>query len=127
VDGLAGIDLEWPVLIHPDTSVGRAVSVDVGPVVTAGARLSANIEVGRHVRVDQNATVGHDSRIGASSRLNPQGCMSGAVVLEEGTLIWASATVLPGLTVGCDSVVGAGAVVVGDVPATTVVKGVPAR
>jgi acetyltransferase-like isoleucine patch superfamily enzyme len=40
--------------------------------------------------------------------------------------IGAAATILPGVTIGADSVVAAGAVVTHDVPAATVVAGVPA-
>jgi sugar O-acyltransferase (sialic acid O-acetyltransferase NeuD family) len=127
VDGLTGTDLEWPVLIHPDATLGPDISLEAGTVIAAGARLSVNIEVGRHVHVDQNATVGHDSRIGAFSRLNPQACISGGVTLGEEVLAGANATILPGLTVGDGAVVGAGAVVVRDVRAAIVVKGVPAR
>lgn len=127
VEGLAGADLEWPVLIHPDATVGADVRVTAGTVIAAGARLSVNIQVGSHVHVDQNATVGHDSSIGAYSRLNPQACISGEVSLGEQVLAGANATVLPGLTVGDGAVIGAGAVVVRDVAAASVVKGVPAR
>ncbi|WP_395728575.1 acetyltransferase [Nakamurella sp.] len=127
VEGLAGADLEWPVLIHPHATVGPDVSVTAGTVIAAGARLSVNVQVGRHVHVDQNATVGHDSSIGAYSRLNPQVCLSGEVSLGEEVLAGANATILPGLTVGDGAVIGAGAVVVRDVAAGSVVKGVPAR
>lgn len=127
VHELIGADLEWPVLIHPDATVGPDVAVGEGTVIAAGARLSVHIEVGAHVHVDQNVTVGHDSRIGAFSRLNPQACLSGAVTLGRQVLAGANATILPGLSVGDGAVVGAGAVVVRDVPAAAVVKGVPAR
>lgn len=127
VHGLAGADLEWPVLIHPDSTVGTDVSIGAGSVIAAGARLSVHIDVGPHVHVDQNATVGHDGRIGAFARLNPQACLSGAVTVGDEVLVGANATILPGLSVGDGAVVGAGAVVVRDVAATAVVKGVPAR
>ncbi|MEE6295239.1 DapH/DapD/GlmU-related protein [Georgenia wangjunii] len=39
----------------------------------------------------------------------------------------ASVTVVPGVTIGDGAIVGAGAVVTRDVPANTVVAGVPAR
>lgn len=49
------------------------------------------------------------------------------VVFEDGAYVGTAATILPGVTVGKAAVVGAGAVVTGNVPARTVVAGVPAR
>lgn len=49
------------------------------------------------------------------------------VLIKRNAWIGAGATVLPGVTVGENSVVAAGAVVNKDVPANTVVAGVPAK
>lgn len=124
---LSGAQVTYPVVVHPDTSVGTAVSLAPGAVLAPGARLSTNIAVGRHVHVDQNAVVGHDSLLSDFARVNPNGCVSGAVRLGESALVGASATILQNLTVGDGAIIGAGAVVVHDVPAGAVVKGVPAR
>lgn len=45
------------------------------------------------------------------------------IVIEAGAWIGAAATILPGVRIGHDAVVGAGAVVARDVPALTVVSG----
>jgi acetyltransferase-like isoleucine patch superfamily enzyme len=49
------------------------------------------------------------------------------IIIEKNVWIAAGAIVLPGVTVGQNSVVAAGAVVTKDVPANTVVAGVPAK
>ncbi|HDR4604255.1 MULTISPECIES: sugar O-acetyltransferase [Bacillus] len=49
------------------------------------------------------------------------------VTIGENVWIGSSATILPGVTIGNNSVVAAGAVVTKDVPANTVVAGVPAK
>ncbi len=48
------------------------------------------------------------------------------ITIETNVWIGAAATILPGVTIGADSVVAAGAVVTHDVPPSTVVAGVPA-
>ncbi|MBC6910595.1 acyltransferase [Lactobacillus reuteri] len=50
-----------------------------------------------------------------------------AVLIKENAWLGANATILPGVTVGENAVVAAGAVVSKDVPANTVVAGVPAK
>jgi acetyltransferase-like isoleucine patch superfamily enzyme len=53
-------------------------------------------------------------------------CVGGARV-EEGASIGAGAVILPGVTIGARSLVGAGAVVTRDIPPNAVVAGNPAR
>ena len=48
------------------------------------------------------------------------------ITVERNVWIGTAATVLPGVTIGADSVVAAGAVVTHDVPPATLVAGVPA-
>jgi sugar O-acyltransferase (sialic acid O-acetyltransferase NeuD family) len=124
---LAYSPVTFPMIVHPDTTMGCDVRLAEGVVVAAGSRLSTNIEVGRHVHIDQNAVVGHDCNLGDFSRLNPQACVSGAVTIGRGALIGANATLLPGLDVGDGAIVGAGAVVTSAVDPAATVKGVPAR
>jgi acetyltransferase-like isoleucine patch superfamily enzyme len=50
-----------------------------------------------------------------------------SVIVRRNSWIGANATILPGVTIGENSVVAAGAVVTKDVPANTVVAGIPAK
>ncbi|KRM94112.1 DapH/DapD/GlmU-related protein [Loigolactobacillus rennini] len=50
-----------------------------------------------------------------------------AVHIQQGAWLGANVTILPGVTVGANAIVGAGALVTKDVPANTIVGGVPAK
>lgn len=49
------------------------------------------------------------------------------IVIRKNAWIGAGATILPGVTIGENAIVAAGAVVSKDVPATTIVAGIPAK
>jgi acetyltransferase-like isoleucine patch superfamily enzyme len=56
-----------------------------------------------------------------------QSLVPGRIQIKENAWIGAGATILPGITIGENAVVAAGAVVAKDVPANTIVGGVPAK
>jgi len=59
--------------------------------------------------------------------VNRRALVSKPIIIKRNAWIGAAATILPGVTVGENSIVAAGAVVTIDVPANTIVGGVPAK
>jgi acetyltransferase-like isoleucine patch superfamily enzyme len=107
-------------------------------VVGAGCVIRENVEIGDRTRIQSHAVLGADSVIEASCFLGPgvqviigrtmgTPARKSPPVLRRGCQIGAGAIILPGVEIGEEAVVGAGAVVVSDVPARARVMGVPAR
>jgi acetyltransferase-like isoleucine patch superfamily enzyme len=88
---------------------------------------SAPVVIGDHVDIAPRVFIGTGTH-----EIDPRGQrVAGAgrsfpIVIGRGAWIGASATILPGITIGEMAIVGAGAVVVRNVPAGAIVGGVPA-
>ncbi|MEU1047728.1 DapH/DapD/GlmU-related protein [Streptomyces sp. NPDC005897] len=113
----------------PPVFTDHGVNIRVGRnvFVNQGCRFN---DVGG-IEVDDDVMLGPDvSLITSGHPLDPArrrtGITSAPIRIGRNVWIGASAVVLQGVTIGADAVVAAGAVVTRDVPARTVVAGVPA-
>lgn len=86
------------------------------------------VTIGSHVNLAQGITISalNHNFLDVSRRIDEQGITTRAVVIDDDVWIGANAVVLPGVHIGRHCVVAAGAVVTHDVPAGSVVAGVPA-
>ena len=118
---------EFITFVHPTALVGARVSLGQGVVLCPGAILSADITVGDFAMVNLNSTIGHDASLGAWTTLSAQCDITGHVKVADRVFMGSRATIIPGKTVGSRAILGAGAVVISDVPANVTVVGNPAR
>jgi len=89
--------------------------------------LNADVTIGDHVSLGHHAvlvTSNHDIGLAAhrGGLLKPA-----PIVIEDGCLIGARVTILPGVRIGRSAVVAPGSLVAADVPPHKLVGGVPAR
>ena len=105
------------VLIENDVVIGNNVTIKSGVQLWDGTRIEDNVFIG------PNATFTND--LMPRSKQYPEAFLG--ITLKQGASIGANATLLPGITVGERAMVGAGAVVIEDVPAYAVVVGNPAK
>jgi UDP-perosamine 4-acetyltransferase len=114
-------------LISPYAILSRSAKLGIGSIVQHHCKILAKSRLGLACKVNSDAVVHHDCEVGDYCTLAPGSRLLGKVRLSPRVFVGAGATVMPGVSVGADSIIGAGAVVTEDVSPGVVVAGVPAR
>ncbi|NDV20652.1 transferase [Pseudodesulfovibrio sp. JC047] len=115
--------------IGDNVSVGTMAVVEHHVSLGHGVRLHSQSFVPEYCVLEDGVWLGPNAVL-TNTRypLSPEATTSPTPVrLCQGAIVGANATILPGVVVGRDSLVGAGSVVVEDVAEGTVVAGNPAR
>ncbi|WP_184283769.1 sugar O-acetyltransferase [Jeotgalicoccus coquinae] len=129
MSGITGheIDDSFSLFVPFTADFGKNIKIGKNVFINSGCRFQdqGGITIGDGSLIGHNvvlATINHDYNP------NNRGTMYLLpIVLEKNAWIGSSATVLPGVTIGENSIVAAGSVVTKDVPANTIVAGNPAK
>jgi sugar O-acyltransferase (sialic acid O-acetyltransferase NeuD family) len=119
--------IEVVTLVHPAATVARSAHLGRGTVVMAGAIINPKATIGTAVIVNTGAVLEHDVNISDYAHVAPKSAMGGASGLGAFSHLGMGATVLQCVQIGSHTIVGAGAVVVKDLPDQVMAIGVPAR
>lgn len=119
--------LYFPTLLHPTVLAGHTENkFGKGCIITAGVILTTGITLGDFVIVNLATTIGHEVCIDHYTSIMPQCSISGSVKLGERCFVGSGSRILQGISIGDDSIVGAGAVVTKSFEANSKLVGVPA-
>ena len=123
--------------IGDETRIGTFVEVQEGARIGARCKISSHTFICEGVTIESEVFIGHGvtfindrypkatSTLGELKTDDDWDCQS--TIVKRGASIGSGATLLGGITIGENAIVGAGSVVTKDVPPNTTVAGNPAR
>ncbi len=123
--------------IDDGTKIGTFVEIQKNSFIGKNCKISSHTFICEGVHIEDNVFIGHN--VTFINDLYPRATANDGQLQNEkdwavietfvnkGASIGSSATILCGVTIGENAIVGAGAVVTKDVPPNSVVAGVPAR
>jgi sugar O-acyltransferase (sialic acid O-acetyltransferase NeuD family) len=126
-DKLKAAGAKLATVVHPRATLGKGVALGEGVVAFAHVVVNPDTHVGVNTILNTASTVDHDCVIGAHCHLAPGVRIAGDVTLGEGVFAGIGAVVIPGISVGAWSVIGASAVVIRDAAEGAKLIGVPAK
>jgi sugar O-acyltransferase (sialic acid O-acetyltransferase NeuD family) len=124
---IAGRGGRFTKLIHRTAVLGDNVELADGVVLCPYTIVSANNRLGRGVAVNLHSSIDHDASVDDWSQVNCHCDLTAAVRVGREVFIGSSVSIIPNVTIGDRAYLGAGSVVLRDVPEGAKVFGVPAR
>lgn len=113
-------------LIDPNVICSEKVMIGEGSIICAGTIITVNISIGSHVIINLDCTIGHDAVIHDFVTIYPSVNVSGNVIVHECVELGTGMQIIQGKMIEAESIIGAGAVVIRDIPQKCVAVGSPA-
>ncbi len=118
---------KFATLIDPSVIVSGRATIGEGSIVCAGTIITVDIHIGKHVILNLDCTVGHDAILHDYVTIYPSVNISGFTEIGSGSEIGTGTQIIQMKKIGSNSIVGAGSVVVKDIPDNCTAVGCPAK
>lgn len=113
--------------IHPSAVISKCATLGEGIVICPNVSINPDVNIGNNVIINTGTIVEHDCIIEEGVHIAPGVHLAGGVKVKVNAFVGIGATVIDDLTIGENSIIGAGTVIIKNVPDNVTVVGVPGR
>ena len=118
---------QFVTLIHPTSWISNRVTIGTGSILYPGVLIDVDVTIGNFSLLNKVCTVGHDTHIDNYTTISPGVNIGGFNKIYEGAEFGINSCSVQKIIIGKWAVIGAGAVIIKDVPDNAVVVGNPGR
>lgn len=117
-----------PSFIHPNTTIHSSVKIGKAVYILPSTNIMPLTYIGNYSMISMGVNIAHHNIIEEGCFFSQGANIGASIKIKELTYIGISATLMTGIkSIGKNSLIGAGAVVINDVPNNAVMAGVPAK
>lgn len=124
---LVSMGIPIATIIHPTAVISPSARVSGGSTLLAYAVVNTNAQVGMGCIVNTAAVIEHDCVVEDFVNISPKAGMAGHTQIGKKSFMGIGSTVIDGILIGREVIIGAGAVVIRNIPDCVVAAGVPAK
>lgn len=117
-----------PSFVHPKTNIHESVNVGNAVYILPGTNIMPLSTISNYVMISMGVNIAHHTIVEKGTFISQGVNVGASLTIKSMSFIGISSTIMTGVcVVGAEATVGAGAVVIKDVPDNAVVAGVPAK
>lgn len=117
-----------PSFIHPSAIIHNSVNIGDTVYVLPGSQIMPFVTIEDNVMISMGVNIAHHSILNSNCFISQGSNVGASITIEESAFLGIGSTIMTGVkSVGSNSIIGAGAVIIKDVPDYAVVVGNPGR
>ncbi|RCX19068.1 acetyltransferase EpsM [Fontibacillus phaseoli] len=127
VNQLKPYNLNYGQAIHPTAVISSNVVIGAGSVVMPNVVINTDTTIGEHTILNTACTIDHECVLEDFVHISPGVNLAGNVRVASHSQVGIGTSIIQGVLIGSNTIVGAGACVVNDIESDVVVVGCPAK
>lgn len=119
--------IELFTVIDPSAIISKYALIGKGSMVMPGSVINNSAIIGENCIINTAATIDHDCKLENFVHISPGVNLAGGVGIGECSHLGIGSCVIPNIKIGKNCIIGAGAVVISNIPDNTMAVGCPAK